>query len=180
MRLNGSVQMKKPLKLVEPLPDLQKESYNLSRVLILDRFRQLKQQYDLKIKEAELIESKLKQSTHHHQLEEVQALQQTVGMWISLFTACPSILTDKISISCITPCIMFIYYWKMHKCEKFCYYNCQFSEEQENIEKKAKTTIETATAKCKNIEEKMKVLLCRLWYLLVAKSMQILLYWGRE
>lgn len=34
----------------------------------------------------------------------------------------------------------------------------QISEEQENIEKKAKTTIETATAKCKNIEEKMKVL----------------------
>ena len=45
----------------------------------LGRFRQLKKQYDLKIKEAELIESKLKQSTHHHQLEEVNALQKTVG-----------------------------------------------------------------------------------------------------
>lgn len=32
-----------------------------------------------------------------------------------------------------------------------------FSEEQEKIHENAKKTIETATAKCKSIEEKMKV-----------------------
>ena len=39
------------------------------------------------------------------------------------------------------------------KCESFV-----FLEEQENVEKKAKKTIETASAKCTNIEGKMKVL----------------------
>ena len=43
------------------------------------RYRQLKQQYDLKVQEAELTEAKLKQSTHHHQLEEVNDLKKTVG-----------------------------------------------------------------------------------------------------
>ncbi|XP_028403632.1 structural maintenance of chromosomes protein 2-like [Dendronephthya gigantea] len=87
------------------LDKVMKELENCKKVA--EKFRQLKQQYDLKIKEAELIESKLKQSTHHHQLEEVNSLQKTV-------------------------------------------------EEQVDIEKKAKKTIETATAKSKSIEEKMK------------------------
>ena len=45
----------------------------------VSRFRQIKQQYDLKVHEAELVQARLKQSTHHHQLEEVEALQKTVG-----------------------------------------------------------------------------------------------------
>lgn len=43
------------------------------------RFRQLKQQYDLKVHEADLVETRLKQSTHHHQLEEIKALEQSIG-----------------------------------------------------------------------------------------------------
>ena len=46
---------------------------------LISRFRQIKQQYDLKVHEAELVDARLKQSTHHHQLEEVEALQKTVG-----------------------------------------------------------------------------------------------------
>ena len=43
------------------------------------RFRQIKQQYDLKVHEAELVQARLKQSTHHHQLEEIETMQKTVG-----------------------------------------------------------------------------------------------------
>ena len=43
------------------------------------RFHQIKQQYDLKVHEAELVQARLKQSTHHHQLEEIEAMQKTVG-----------------------------------------------------------------------------------------------------
>jgi len=45
------------------------------------RFQQLKQQFDLKSHEAELAQTRMKQSTHHHQLEEVKALEHTVGMY---------------------------------------------------------------------------------------------------
>lgn len=51
----------------------------LYRIFSLFRFHQIKQQYDLKVHEAELVQARLKQSTHHHQLEEVEALQKTVG-----------------------------------------------------------------------------------------------------
>ena len=62
------------------------------------RYRQIKQQYDLKVHEAELVQARLKQSTHHHQLEEVEALQKTVGrlpaclIWNSLDTNTPEIV----------------------------------------------------------------------------------------
>jgi len=45
---------------------------------VAEKFHQIKQQYDLKVHEAELVQARLKQSTHHHQLEEVEALQKTV------------------------------------------------------------------------------------------------------
>jgi len=45
---------------------------------VAEKFQQIKQQYDLKVHEAELVQARLKQSTHHHQLEEVEALQKTV------------------------------------------------------------------------------------------------------
>ena len=51
----------------------------LTGYFFVSRFRQIKQQYDLKVHEAELVQARLKQSTHHHQLEEVEALQKTVG-----------------------------------------------------------------------------------------------------
>ena len=53
--------------------------FNWILFFFISRFRQIKQQYDLKVHEAELVQARLKQSTHHHQLEEVEALQKTVG-----------------------------------------------------------------------------------------------------
>ncbi len=52
---------------------------------------------------------------------------------------------------------------KLNQMWTFFVYN--ISEEQENIEKKAKKTIETATAKCTNIEEKMKVTVVFIHYI---------------
>ncbi|KAJ8040749.1 Structural maintenance of chromosomes protein 2 [Holothuria leucospilota] len=43
-----------------------------------DKFQQLKEQYDLKVHEATLLQERLQQSTHHKQLEEIQALQTSV------------------------------------------------------------------------------------------------------
>lgn len=43
------------------------------------RWRELKQQVDLKQRELELLEEKLKHSVHHKQLEEIQALEQTIA-----------------------------------------------------------------------------------------------------
>ncbi|XP_073227493.1 structural maintenance of chromosomes protein 2-like [Porites lutea] len=74
---------------------------------VADKFRQIKQQYDLKVHEAELVQARLKQSTHHHQLEEIETMQKTV-------------------------------------------------EEQQELMRKAKETIASATEKCKDVENKMK------------------------
>lgn len=54
-------------------------SLRCTTLVPVTRFRQVKQQFDLKVHEAELVQAKLKQSTHHHQLEEVEALQKTAG-----------------------------------------------------------------------------------------------------
>ena len=48
------------------------------------RYRQLKQQFDLKSHEASLFEDRLKQSTHHQQLEELEDLKQSIGMTFSI------------------------------------------------------------------------------------------------
>jgi structural maintenance of chromosome 2 len=45
------------------------------------RWRELKQQLDLKQQELHLLEEKLKQGTHHIQLEEIQGLEQTIGQF---------------------------------------------------------------------------------------------------
>ncbi|XP_038075031.1 structural maintenance of chromosomes protein 2-like [Patiria miniata] len=44
-----------------------------------DKFRQLKEQYDLKVHEAALLQERLQQSSHHKQLEEIQALEASVA-----------------------------------------------------------------------------------------------------
>ena len=43
------------------------------------RYEQVKQQYDLKCQEAELLKTRLEQSSHHQQLEEINALQKSIG-----------------------------------------------------------------------------------------------------
>jgi len=48
-------------------------------IYLLIRWRELKQQVDLKNQELELLEEKLKHSTHHKQLEEIQELEETIG-----------------------------------------------------------------------------------------------------
>lgn len=72
-------------ELTEAQALLQEKSAELQDVIkelerckkIADKYRQVKQQFDLKVHEAELVQARLKQSTHHHQLEEVEALQKT-------------------------------------------------------------------------------------------------------
>ncbi|KAL8582210.1 hypothetical protein ACOMHN_004129 [Nucella lapillus] len=43
-----------------------------------DKYEQVKQQYDLKCQEAELLKTRLEQSAHHQQLEEINALQKSI------------------------------------------------------------------------------------------------------
>lgn len=43
------------------------------------RFLQMKEQYDLKVHETSLLQERLQQSTHHKQLEEIQALEASIG-----------------------------------------------------------------------------------------------------
>ena len=53
--------------------------FEIAHIFSCPRFRQIKQQYDLKVHEAELVQARLKQSTHHHQLKEIETMQKTVG-----------------------------------------------------------------------------------------------------
>ena len=46
----------------------------------------MKQQFDLKTHEAELLEERLKQSTHHQQLTEIEELEQSISMYNNHFT----------------------------------------------------------------------------------------------
>lgn len=45
------------------------------------RYTQLKQQFDLKANEAEMVKSRLEQGSHHQQLEDITALQTSIGNW---------------------------------------------------------------------------------------------------
>ena len=45
----------------------------------LYRYTTIKQQYDLKVNETELLQARLEQSSHHQQLEEINTLQQSIG-----------------------------------------------------------------------------------------------------
>ncbi|XP_033637022.1 structural maintenance of chromosomes protein 2-like [Asterias rubens] len=44
-----------------------------------DKFREMKEQYDLKVHETTLLQERLQQSSHHKQLEEIQTLEASVG-----------------------------------------------------------------------------------------------------
>ena len=55
------------------------ESYIIPAFILFTRWRELKQQVDLRQQELHLLEEKLKQGTHHVQLEEIEGLEKTIG-----------------------------------------------------------------------------------------------------
>eukprot|EP00112_Aurelia_sp_Birch-Aquarium-sp1_P013858 Seg2963.2 transcript_id=Seg2963.2/GoldUCD/mRNA.D3Y31 product="Structural maintenance of chromosomes protein 2" protein_id=Seg2963.2/GoldUCD/D3Y31 len=58
------------------LQDSKKKLATLKRKA--DEYNHLKQQFDLKSREAELVQERLKQTTHHHKVEEVKSLEQAI------------------------------------------------------------------------------------------------------
>lgn len=50
------------------------------------RYRHLKQQLDLKTEEAQILETKLQQSSFHKQQEELENLRRTIGMYTHTHT----------------------------------------------------------------------------------------------
>lgn len=52
----------------------------------ISRYRQLKQQLDLKSEEAQILETKVQQSSFHKQQEELENLQRTIGTLHTLTT----------------------------------------------------------------------------------------------
>lgn len=49
------------------------------------RYNELKRQFDLKQSEAELLEGKLKQSSHGQQLDDIETLQKSIGIYFTIF-----------------------------------------------------------------------------------------------
>lgn len=47
--------------------------------LYFSRYRQLKQQWEMKTEEGDLLQTKLQQSSYHKQQEELDALKKTIG-----------------------------------------------------------------------------------------------------
>ncbi|XP_013783818.1 structural maintenance of chromosomes protein 2-like [Limulus polyphemus] len=68
------------------LQEIEKEVSSLKKVA--DKYRSLKQRYDLKQHEMELLKSRLQQSTHHQQLEELQRFQKLVEEEQTTVTKC--------------------------------------------------------------------------------------------
>ncbi|KAJ8305459.1 hypothetical protein KUTeg_016004 [Tegillarca granosa] len=60
----------------QKLAQVEKELESLRKVS--EKFTTIKQQYDLKVNEAELVKARLEQSSHHHQLEEINNLQKSI------------------------------------------------------------------------------------------------------
>ena len=73
------------------------------RILFSFRFREMKEQYDLKVHEATLLQERLQQSSHHKQLEEIQTLEASVGkpdsasaIWTSINFSLSPFLTGNL------------------------------------------------------------------------------------
>lgn len=45
----------------------------------LSRYRQLKQQYEMKVEEEQILQAKLQQSSFHQQQEELERLRKAIG-----------------------------------------------------------------------------------------------------
>lgn len=71
--------------------------------MLLIRWRDLKQQFDLKSQELKHLEEKLKQTSHGQQLEDIKTLQEeiggeTAGIFAELFVAYLISLVKKFKI----------------------------------------------------------------------------------
>ncbi|KAK2569628.1 Structural maintenance of chromosomes protein 2 [Acropora cervicornis] len=127
-------------ELTEAQAVLQEKSAELQEVIkelerckkIADKYRQVKQQFDLKVHEAELVQARLKQSTHHHQLEEVEALQKTAG-------------NQEVAVVQYMKWLCRVSRGPLLK-----------GKEQQELISRAKETITAATEKCQDVENKMK------------------------
>lgn len=62
------------LVFVQPIYNL----YQYLNILSL-RYRQLKQQYELKVEEEQILQAKLQQSSFHQQQEELERLRKAIG-----------------------------------------------------------------------------------------------------
>ena len=67
----------------------------------LYRYTTIKQQYDLKVNEAELLQARLEQSSHHQQLEEINTLQQTIGRSLFRLHSCGTCVYIMVLVSYI-------------------------------------------------------------------------------
>lgn len=89
--------------------------------MICDRYRQLKQQYDLKAHEAELLSDRLKQGTHHQQLTEIEALEKSIGKfsselhWSAVLAAAFSLKEALHERTYGTSCLMVCILWLQQK-----------------------------------------------------------------
>lgn len=50
------------------------------------RYRQLKQQYELKVEEEQILQAKLQQSSFHQQQEELERLRKAIGQNAEIYT----------------------------------------------------------------------------------------------
>lgn len=57
----------------------EKNYVHLLQTSLFLRYRQLKQQWEMKTEEADLLQTKLQQSSYHKQQEELDALKKTIG-----------------------------------------------------------------------------------------------------
>lgn len=64
---------------------------NLSLIIwiqldLLCRYRQLKQQHELKLEEEQILQAKVQQSSFHQQQEELERLRKTIGQNAKIYT----------------------------------------------------------------------------------------------
>lgn len=50
------------------------------------RYRHLKQQYELKVEEEQILQTKLQQSSFHQQQEELERLRKAIGKIANIYT----------------------------------------------------------------------------------------------
>lgn len=61
--------------------------------LVFLRYRQLKQQWEMKTEEGDLLQTKLQQSSYHKQQEELDALKKTIGEMPTVPNLCAALLS---------------------------------------------------------------------------------------
>lgn len=77
------------------------------------RYRQLKQQFELKVEEEQILQAKLQQSSFHQQQEELERLRKAIGQIVKKLTRTfthPVSKWTPISVSTHTDVIVLIYW----------------------------------------------------------------------